>query len=210
MSLPRGEMNTGAVFDRALEQARVAAAAEHAVILVEGLSDQAAVMAVASKRGRSLTQEGISVLALGGVTNFSRFVGMLGPQGHNLRLAGIYDEAEMVEVIEALSRGGYGHDLDRAGLETHGFYAAVRDLEDELIRTLGPEGVEAVIVSLGEARKWQSFQNQPAQRGRPVLDQLRRFMGTKSGRKIRYGSALVEALDHENVPGPLDAVLARF
>ena len=31
------------------------------------------------------------------------------------------------------------------------------------------------------------FQRQPAQRERPVEAQLRRFMGTRSLRKIRYG-----------------------
>jgi hypothetical protein len=32
---------------------------------------------------------------------------------------------------------------------------------------------------------------------------LRRFLGTKKGRKIRYGRLLVEALDPEQVPAPI-------
>jgi hypothetical protein len=41
-----------------------------------------------------------------------------------------------------------------------------------------------------------------------VEAQLRRFIGTRSGRKIRYGRLLVEALDLAEVPRPLDRVLA--
>jgi hypothetical protein len=54
---------------------------------------------------------------------------------------------------------------------------------------------------------FRTFQRQPAQRGRPVEAQLRRFMGTRSGRKVRYGRLLVEALDLTRVPRPLDGVL---
>ena len=51
------------------------------------------------------------------------------------------------------------------------------------------------------------LQKQTAQQGRPVDAQLRRFMGSKSGRKMRYARLLVEALDLSDVPRPLDAVL---
>ncbi|MGZ8615285.1 MAG: hypothetical protein ACXWX4_11485 [Actinomycetota bacterium] len=51
------------------------------------------------------------------------------------------------------------------------------------------------------------MQRQPAQRGRPIEAQLRRFMGTRSGRKEAYAAHLVEALDLADVPRPLDLVL---
>ena len=38
---------------------------------------------------------------------------------------------------------------------------------------------------------------------------LRRFMGTRSGRKLRYGGLLVEALQLDHVPRPLDRLLAH-
>jgi hypothetical protein len=38
---------------------------------------------------------------------------------------------------------------------------------------------------------------------------LRRFLGTRSGRKIRYGHVLAEALDLTQVPWPLARVLAH-
>jgi hypothetical protein len=41
-------------------------------------------------------------------------------------------------------------------------------------------------------------------------DQLRRFMGSGSGRKIRYSGRLVEALDLDRVPRPLDMLLAHL
>ena len=53
-----------------------------------------------------------------------------------------------------------------------------------------------------------AFQRQPAQRGRAIEAQLRRFMGTKGGRKEAYAAHLVEAPDLEDMPRPLD--LRRF
>jgi len=38
---------------------------------------------------------------------------------------------------------------------------------------------------------------------------LRRFLGTRAGRKVRYGTLLVDALDLDRVPPALDAVLAQ-
>ena len=81
------------------------------------------------------------------------------------------------------------------------------DLEDELIRALGTEAVERVVAETGELRALRTFQRQPAQRGRPPAAQLRRFLGTRSGRKIHYGRALVDALDLGDVPRPLDLVI---
>jgi hypothetical protein len=83
------------------------------------------------------------------------------------------------------------------------------DLEDELIRALGTARVERVIDDEGELRSLRTLQKQPAQQGRPVEAQLRRFIGTRSGRKLRYARLLVEALDLGHVPRPLDRLLAH-
>lgn len=48
----------------------------------------------------------------------------------------------------------------------------------------------------------------PAQRDRPLPAQLRRFMGTRSGRKVHYGTALAAALDPARLPPPLAGLLA--
>jgi len=126
------------------------------------------------------------------------------------RVLGLYDEAEEAHVRRGLDRAGFGTDLDRDGIEACGFFVCVADLEDELIRALGPTAVEAVLEAQGELRGFRMFQRQPAQRGRPVEAQLRRFMGTRSLRKIRYGRLLVDALDLDRVPRPLDHLLARI
>jgi hypothetical protein len=94
-------------------------------------------------------------------------------------------------------------------MERLGFYACVQDLEDELIRSLGPTAVEEVVAAQGELRSFRTFQRQPAQRDVQIEGQLRRFLGTHSGRKIHYGRVLVEALDMARVPPPLDLVLAH-
>ena len=40
-----------------------------AVVLVEGVSDQAALEALARRRGRDLAAEGIEIVSMGGATN---------------------------------------------------------------------------------------------------------------------------------------------
>ena len=56
---------------------------------------------------------------------------------------------------------------------------------------------------------FRRFQEQPAQRGRELQAQLRRFLGTRAGRKVRYGALLVNALDLDRVPAALDLALAH-
>jgi hypothetical protein len=55
---------------------------------------------------------------------------------------------------------------------------------------------------------FQTFVKQPAHRDEPRERQLHRFMGTRSGRKIRYGHLLAAAVDPGQVPGPLAGLLA--
>ena len=171
-----------------------------AVVLVEGLSDQAALETLAVRRGRDLRGEGVFVVPMGGATNIGHFLGLFGPRGFGVRLAGLCDEGE-----ERDFRRG----LERAGLARLGFFVCVADLEDELIRALGVRRVEELIEAQGELGPFQTFTRQPAQRNRPREQQLRRFLGTRSGRKIHYGQVLAEALDLTRVPGPLAGVLSR-
>ncbi|MEV4544084.1 TOPRIM nucleotidyl transferase/hydrolase domain-containing protein [Micromonospora echinaurantiaca] len=180
-----------------------------AVVLVEGVSDRAAVLALAARRGRDLAAEGVHVVVMGGVTNVGHFLARLGPPGRDLRLAGLYDENEEGFVRRSLERTGLGAGLSRAAMAELGFHACVADLEDELVRAVGPAGVREVFAAQGELRAFRIFERQPAQQGRPVTAQLRRFLGTRSGRKEAYGRLLVEALEPDRVPRSLDAVLAH-
>jgi Overcoming lysogenization defect protein-like, TOPRIM domain len=177
----------------------------NAVILVEGVSDGLALEALAVRKGRDLRAEGVSVVAIGGAQAIGRFVERFHPQA---RLAGLCDAAEERHFRRALERAGLGSDLDRRGMEALGFYVCERDLEDELIRALGVPAVEEVIAARNELGLFRSFQQQPAWRGREPREQLRRFIGTYSGRKIQTGAMLVNALDLDRVPRPLDGVLA--
>ncbi|MFF8727103.1 TOPRIM nucleotidyl transferase/hydrolase domain-containing protein [Streptomyces sp. NPDC015171] len=179
------------------------------IVLVEGSSDQAALETLAPRYGRDLGAEGVAVVPLGGATNIGRFLDVCGPAGLGLPLAGLCDIGEERYFRRHLERVGLGSGLTRAGLETLGFHVCVADLEDELIRALGTEGVRQVIEAQGETRPFRTFQNQPAQRVRPVEHQLRRFMGTHSGRKALYARALAEHLDLARVPRPLERLLTR-
>ena len=179
------------------------------VVLVEGTSDQAAVEALAARRGRDLAAEGISVVPMGGARSIRQFVNLFGPLGLDIRVAGLCDAGEEDDFRRGLERAGLGSNLDRDCMESLGFFVCVDDLEDELIRCLGTDSVEQVLDAHGDLRSFRIFQKQPAQHGRTAHQQLRRFMGTRSGRKIHYGRWLVEALDLTSVPRPLDLVLAH-
>lgn len=171
------------------------------VVLLEGPSDAAAVDALAERRGRNLAAEGVCVLPMGGAMSIGRFARLLGPSGLGLRLTGLCDEAE---------RPYYARGLEPADSAQQGFFVCAADLEDELIRALGVTRVEELVRAEGDLRALQTFLRQPAQQGRTSQQQLRRFLGTKKGRKIRYGRALVEALAPDRVPAPLDGLLTNL
>ncbi|MGI5350408.1 TOPRIM nucleotidyl transferase/hydrolase domain-containing protein [Streptomyces sp. CA-250714] len=172
-----------------------------AAVLLEGPSDVAAVNALAASRGRDLAAEGVCVLPIGGAMSVGRFTHLLGPPGLGLRLTGLCDEAE---------RRYYARGWERASAAQQEFFVCAADLEDELIRALGVTRVEELVRAEGDLRSLQIFLRQPAQQGRSSQQQLRRFLGTKKGRKIRYGRVLVEALDPDRVPAPLDGLLASL
>ena len=59
----------------------------------------------------------------------------------------------------------------------------------------------------GELDALRTMQRQPAWRDRTLHDQLRRFIGVKSGRKVRYARLLCSIVDRSRIPEPLLAVL---
>src|SRR5918994_1195243 len=197
-----------AVKIRDVEHARATGVDLRAVVLVEGISDQFALEALAERRGRNLDAEGISVVPMGGAQSIGRFLNLFGPQGLDLRLAGICDAGEEGDVRRGLERAGLGSNLTRADMERLGFYVCVADLEDELIRSLGASAVEQVIESQGDLQSFRTLQKQPAWRGRSTEAQLRRWFGSYGG-KIKYARPLVDALDLTRVPRPLERVLAH-
>jgi hypothetical protein len=177
-------------------------------VLVEGASDEAALVALARRTGRDLAAEGTTIVAVGGAGNVRAHLERLGPHGRGLRVAGLCDAGEEPDVRRALERAGLGRDLVPGDLAGLGFFVCHADLEDELIRAVGTAGVEDVVTAAGELRSLRTFRKQPFQQGRPADAQLRRFMGSRGGRKVLYGRLLVEALDLARTPPPLAGLLA--
>lgn len=165
--------------------------------------------ALAAGRGVDLLAAGVTVVSMGGATSIWRFLERFTHEEPDLRLAGLCDAGEEGYFRRGLGRAGLGTVHDRAGLESLGFFVCDEDLEDELVRALGVPTVERVIEAAGETRSLRALQKQPAQRDRSAEQQVRRFFGSGSGRKIRYARLLVEALSPDQVPPPLDRLLAH-
>lgn len=166
----------------------------HRLVLVEGISDVAAVETLAGRFGRPLQDRGVVLVPMGGATNVRRYVQLLGSSGLGVALTGLCDAGE--------------ERFFRSVLPAEDVLVCRADLEEELIRSLGTGGTIEVIEAQGDLGAWRLFQRQPAQRGRGVTAQLRRFMGTLSGRKERYAAAMCTAMADDRVPPPLAGVLA--
>ncbi|MBR7825447.1 ATP-dependent endonuclease [Actinospica sp. MGRD01-02] len=178
-----------------------------AVVLVEGVSDRAALAVLAERRGMDLAGAGIEIVSMDGITNIGHYLDVYCAPARETHVTGLYDDGEERFVRRGLGRVGR---LEPGGdLEPLGFYACSPDLEDELIRALGPGAVEEIVEACGELRSFRTLQRQPAQRARSLHDQLRRLMGGRSGGKERYAAAMAAAVPLDQVPRPLDAVLAH-
>ena len=164
------------------------------VLFVEGESDRRAVEVAAARLSVDLAA--VEVVAMGGITNLAS---RLAAVRRGSRVTGLYDAAQ-AGYVRAV--------LHRTRIEAP-FFACEADLEDELIRALGPARVHEVIARAGDAASYAILRNQPFHRERAEQDVLRRFMGTTSGRKLKYAGLLTAALTPAEVPGPLTAVLSE-
>jgi hypothetical protein len=159
-----------------------------AVVLVEGITDRIALEAVAAKLGRGLTAEGIEIVPIGGAQAIRR-------------AAAQYDGERVVGLCDLGEERWFRRVLGDAT------YVCVKDLEDELIRALGPDRVQEVVAAQGDLETFRSFQNQVFWRGRPVEAQLRRWLQASDGRGKRYPPVLIAALEPNELPPPLVGVL---
>ncbi|MGD2044216.1 MAG: ATP-dependent endonuclease [Acidimicrobiia bacterium] len=182
----------GAILEDELALARRSVAMAQAMILVEGESDRRALEVLAVRLDRDLDAEGVVIVAIAGATNIARFLAILPT---SVGLCGLYDEAEGHILRSALEPSEPGLRMAEEELAARGFFMCRRDLEEELIRSVGVAGVLEVIDRSGDIDSWRLFSDQPAQRDRPITARLRRFLGTKSGRKIEYAGLLAERLD---------------
>ncbi|WP_285104739.1 TOPRIM nucleotidyl transferase/hydrolase domain-containing protein [Promicromonospora sp. MEB111] len=205
--------------------AGILAASTSTAVLVEGESDRVAVETLAARLSLPLAGLGVQVVAMGGITNIGHHLVALsgehparehaaGPPDvsppdtdRTVRVGGLYDAAEERFVIKGLDRVGLRPEVATTPLSEHGFFRCDRDLEDELMQAVGTDGFLALIEAEGELRSFERLRGQPAQRERTTTQQLHRFIGSKGGRKERYGRRLAEALPLDRVPAPLDALL---
>ena len=180
-----------------------------AIVLVEGISDQIALETLAVRRGRDLDAEGVAVLPMGGAHAIRRYLMWLGPNGADVRLAGLCDAGDQGSFQRGLAEGRLGSPKTRGDMESLGFYVCVQDLEDELIRSLGAARVEALFDSQVDLVSFRTLQMQPDWRDGNLEAQMRRFLGSGARRKLRYARLLVGSMDLDRVPHPLDALLAE-
>src|SRR6476659_1662966 len=158
-----------------------------AVILVEGITDRIALEAVAERLGVDLG--GVEIVPIGGAQAVRR-------------VAAEYDGVELVGLCDAGEERYFRRALGNA------VFVCTEDLEDELLRALGPDRVEAVLAAQGDLETFRNFKNQPHWRGRPVEAQLRRWLQASDNRGKRYPPLLVGALEPAEIPAPLACVLA--
>jgi len=159
-----------------------------AVILVEGITDRIALEAVAGRLDLDL--DGVEIVPIGGAQAVRR---VAGDYAGIVRLAGLCDAGE-----ERYFRRALGEAV----------FVCTADLEDELVRALGPERVEVVLAEQGDLETFRNFQNQPFWRGRAIQAQLRRWLQASDNRGKRYPPLLVGALEPAEIPPPLAGVLA--
>jgi hypothetical protein len=172
------------------------------VVLLEGPSDVAAVRAVATAYGVTDSAHGYRLIDMGGVTNIRRHLETLRTESVRVRVLGMCDAGEARYFVRALQAMGDGPSGEGEPAP-HGFSVCEADLEDELIRALGPERVVSILCRLGLRETLATFQRQPAWRDRSLHEQLHRFAGVASGRKTLLAGALAEALAPDEAPAPL-------
>lgn len=192
----------------AIRDGRTQAEAARAIILVEGISDQIAIETLARGHGRDLAAEGVLVFPTGGSCSLRRYLAEFAAAEPRPILAGLFDRDALPLLNRALAAAGLDAPESVTGLAALGFHISTRDLEDELIRAIGPARLAALIEAEGEGGALATLGKQAEWRDRSAGDLLHRFLRSKASRSLRYARLIVEALDEDRIPAPLSAVLA--
>lgn len=179
------------------------------LVLLEGPSDVAAVTAFLGGRAGRLGHPAYEVVGLDGITNVWTHLRDASARRPAPQVLGLCDVGEARVVVRALQRVGRPV-AEPEGLGAEGFFVCDRDLEDELIRALGPDRCLRVLHEQGLMSRFEAFSRQQAWAGRPLTDRLHRFCGIASGRKILLAGAMAMALGLEHAPPPLAALLERL
>jgi hypothetical protein len=175
-------------------------------VLLEGASDVAALRVVAGRAGISLADDGVHLVDMRGATNIRRHLLAAAEADHSPRALGMCDAPEAPYFVRALRRVGCA--VESADeLPWWGFQVCERDLEDELMRNLGEQGLRDVLAGLGLTQRFAMLTQQPAWVSGTFHEQVHRFAGAASGRKELMAAAMAEALDMESLPKPLAGLL---
>ena len=168
-----------------------------AVVLVEGVSDRAALVELARRRGDDLAADGVAVVAMGGATNVGHHVRRWA--GRGVRLGGLCDLGEAAWFARA-----WASPDARCRARRRGVRRRPRGRADPGARRGGRRRGDP---REGELASLQTLRRQPAQRTRLPQEHLHRFLGARSGNKERFARLLVGAVDLDRVPPVLHAVL---
>ena len=180
-----------------------------AVILVEGMSDRHALEVLAARHGRRLDEEGIAIVSTGGATNIARFLARFGPRGLDVR-SRVCVTWPRRATSGAVSSGTVSVPTCRCRTWRRWGSTGASTIwrTSRSARTVQHPCSTSSRPTASSRRSARCSTNRP-QRERSTEEQLRRFMGTRSGRKSRYARLLVETLDLDRIPRPLDRALAH-
>ncbi|WP_462417590.1 toprim domain-containing protein [Kytococcus sp. Marseille-QA3725] len=185
----------------------LAASDARTVVLLEGVSDVAAVRALMENHG--IDPAPVQLIPLNGVTNLGAVLKEVRLVRGDVDVVGLCDQAEAHVAVRALTQDGLPVQ-DASDLPVYGFFVCEADLEEELIRALGPERARDALVAAGLGSKLEALQRQEAWDGKPLAEQLHRFCGVASGRKEKAAGILAGALGPEDLPEPLSMLLDRL
>lgn len=164
------------------------------IVLVEGVSDQIAVEALATRLGRNLATDGVAVVPIGGAQAARKYVESLSAAG--VELVGLCDFNERSFFIDALPPDAV--------------FVCDPDLEGEFHETLTAAELEDAMAAEGELGSFRTFQKQREWRDQPYDDQLRRWFTTGYRRKSRYARRFVVETPLDRLPRPLLSLLDRI
>ncbi|USQ80801.1 hypothetical protein NF556_03845 [Ornithinimicrobium faecis] len=176
------------------------------LVLLEGPSDVAAVTTLLAAQEGAGERSAYELVDLGGVTNVGAHLRRAAHADPSPRVVGLCDAGEARVVLRALQRVGRAIAAPQE-LSEEAFFVCDRDLEDELIRALGPQRCLEVLEEQRLSGRFAAFSRQPAWAGRPLTARLHRFCGVASGRKILLAGAMAAALTPDQVPPPLAGLL---
>ncbi len=168
-----------------------------AVVLVEGISDQIAVETLANQMGRDLRVQGVVVLPIGGAHGVATVVKRFAGQSE-LTVLGLCDRNEF-----SLFERAFDADPDRS---VDDVFVCDPDLEHELIGSVTPAELEAVLADHDDLGRFRKLQAQAAWIDRPFEQQMHRWLRAHARRPARYARIII---DHSG-SGSAPAVLSRL